>query len=75
LISTIGCEHVWQWNQKEAADLLRLALTEADEDPGGLLFIVHAFVAAHDSLSNLGLSGAETLALSDALSKTLRLSN
>ncbi|MGE0887024.1 MAG: hypothetical protein AB7P14_26170 [Blastocatellales bacterium] len=53
---------------QEAADLLRLALAEADEDPRGLLVIAHAIVAAHGSLDNLGLSATETLALSNALS-------
>jgi hypothetical protein len=58
---------------QEAADLLRLALTEADEDPRGLLVIAQAIVAAHGSLNNLGLSGAETLALSNALSKHIKV--
>lgn len=51
---------------EEAADLLRLALAEADDDPRGLLVIAQAVVAAHGSLDNLGLSSAETLALADA---------
>ncbi len=54
---------------KEAADLLRLALAEADEDPRGLLVIAQSIIAAHGSLNKLSLSGAETLALSNALSK------
>jgi hypothetical protein len=58
---------------QEAADLLRLALTEADEDPRGLLVIAQAIVAAHGSLNNLGLSGAETLALSNALSRHIKV--
>jgi len=58
---------------QEAADLLRLALTEADEDPRGLLVIAQAIVAAHGNLNNLGLSGAETLALSNALSKHIKV--
>jgi len=33
---------------EEAADLLRLALAEADEDPRGLLIIAQAAIAARD---------------------------
>lgn len=58
---------------REAAKLLRLALAEADEDPRGLLVIAQAIVAAHGSLNNLGLSGAETLALSNALSRHIKV--
>jgi hypothetical protein len=58
---------------EEAADLLRLALAEADEDPRGLLVIAQAIVAAHGSLDNLGLSSAETLALSNALSRHIKV--
>lgn len=58
---------------QEAADLLRLALAEADEDPRGLLVIAHAIVAAQGSLDNLGLSATETLALSNALSKHINV--
>lgn len=58
---------------QEAADLLRLALSEAEEDPRGLLVIAQAIVSAHGSLNNLGLSGAETLALSNALSRHIQV--
>lgn len=58
---------------QEAANLLRLALAEAEGDPRGLLVIAQAIVAAHGSLDNLGLSGAETLALSNALSKHIQV--
>lgn len=50
---------------EEVADLLRLALAEADDDPRGLLVIAQAVVAAHGSLDNLSLRSAETLALSE----------
>ena len=36
-------------DMEEAADLLRLALAEADDDPRGLLVIAQAVVAAHGS--------------------------
>ncbi len=69
-----------EWLQKrmvadveEAADLLRLALAEADEDPRGLLVIAQAIIAAHGSLNKLSLTGAETLALSDALGRHIRV--
>jgi len=58
---------------EEAADLLRLALAEADDDPRGLLVIAQAVVAAHGSLDNLGLRSAETLALSNALSRHIKV--
>ncbi len=61
---------------EEAADLLRLALAEADEDPRGLLVVAQAIIAAHVSLNKVGLTEAETLALSDALGRYIkRLSN
>ncbi len=58
---------------EEAAGLLRLALAEAEEDPRGLLVIAQAIIAARGSLDDLGLSGAETLALSNALSRHLKV--
>ncbi len=58
---------------EEAADLLRLALAEADEDPRGLLVIAQAIIAAHGSLNKLSLTGAETLALSDALGRHIKV--
>ena len=58
---------------QEAADLLRLALAEADEDPRGLLVVAQAIVAAQGSLNSIGLSGAETLALSNALSRHIQV--
>lgn len=58
---------------EEAADSLRLALAEADEDSRGLLVIAQAVVAAHGSLDNLALSSAETLALSSALSRHIKV--
>lgn len=57
----------------EAADLLRLALVEADEDPRGLLVIAQAIIAAHGNLNILNLSGVETLALSNALSRHIKV--
>lgn len=58
---------------EEAADLLRLALAEADEDPRGLLIIAQAIIAAHGSLDKLNLNGGETLALSNALSRHIKV--
>ncbi|MGH9751905.1 MAG: hypothetical protein ACREA2_03905 [Blastocatellia bacterium] len=58
---------------EEAADLLRLALAEADEYPRGLLVIAQAIIAARGSLDDLGLNSAETLALSNALGKHIRV--
>ena len=58
---------------EEAADLLRLALAEAEEDPRGLLVIAQAIIAARGSLDDLGLSGAETLALSNALGRHIKV--
>jgi|GEM_PF-7023048 len=58
---------------EEAADLLRLALAEADEDPRGLLVIAQAIIAARGSLDDLGLNGTETLALSNALSRHIKV--
>lgn len=58
---------------EEAADLLRLALAEADDDPRGLLVIAQAIVAAHGSLDNLGLSSEEILALSNSLSRHIKV--
>lgn len=58
---------------QEAADLLRLALAEADEDSRGLLVIAHTIIAAHGSLNNLSLRATETLVLSNALSKHINV--
>ncbi|MBS1786082.1 MAG: hypothetical protein JST85_00060 [Acidobacteria bacterium] len=58
---------------EEAADLLRLALAEAEEDPRGLLVIAQAIIAAHGNLNKLNLSGAETLALSNALGRHIKV--
>ena len=58
---------------EEAADLLRLALAEAEEDPRGLLVVAQAIIAARGGLEDLGLSGAETLALSNALSRHIKV--
>jgi hypothetical protein len=58
---------------EEAADLLRLALAEADEDLRGLLVIAQAIIAARGSLDDLGLNSAETLALSNALGKHIKI--
>lgn len=58
---------------EEAADLLRLALAEAEEDPRGLLVIAQAIIVARGGLDDLGLSGAETLALSNALGKHIKV--
>jgi hypothetical protein len=57
----------------EAADLLRLALSEANEDPRGLLVIAQAIITARGGLDDLGLQGAEMLALSNALSKHIQV--
>jgi hypothetical protein len=58
---------------EEAADLLRLALAEAEEDPRGLLVVAQAIIAARGSLDDLGLSSAETLALSNALGRHIKV--
>jgi hypothetical protein len=58
---------------EEAADLLRLALAESDEDPRGLLVIAQAIIAARGSLDDLGLNSAETLALSNALGRHIKV--
>jgi hypothetical protein len=58
---------------EEAADLLRLALAEAEEDPRGLLVIAQAIIAARGGLDALSLSGAETLALSNALGRHVKV--
>jgi hypothetical protein len=58
---------------EEVADLLRLALAEADEDPRGLLIIAQATIAARGGLDYLGLNSAETLALSNALGRHIKI--
>lgn len=58
---------------EEAADSLRLALAEADDDPRGLLVIAQAIIAAHGSLDKLNLNGGETLTLSNALSRHIKV--
>lgn len=58
---------------EEAADLLRFALAEADEDPRGLLIIAQAIIAARGGLDDLGLDSAETLALSNALGRHINV--
>lgn len=58
---------------EEAADLLRLALAEAEEDPRGLLVIAQAIIQARGGLDDLGLTAAETLALSNALGKHIQV--
>ncbi|HYE76053.1 MAG TPA: hypothetical protein VEF04_22090 [Blastocatellia bacterium] len=60
-------------NKQQAAELRRLALTESEVDPRGLLVIAQAIIAAHGSLDDLGLSAAETLALSNALSRHIKV--
>ncbi len=57
----------------EAAELLRLALAEANEDPRGLLVIAQAITAARGGFEDLGLSGVETLTLSNALSRHIKV--
>jgi hypothetical protein len=49
-----------RWHAEEAADLLRLALAEADEDPRCLLIIAQAIIAARGGLDDPGLDSAET---------------
>jgi hypothetical protein len=58
---------------EEAAGLLRLALAEAEEDPRGLLVIAHAIINARGGLDDLGLTAAETLALSNALGRHIQV--
>jgi len=58
---------------EEAADLLRLALAESDEDPRGLLIIAQAIIAARGGLDDLGLDSVETLALSNALGRRIKV--
>lgn len=67
-----------EWLQKrlaadaqEAATLLRLALAEADEDPEGLLRTLHYITVARGGVDDLQLSGAENLALLNAVGKHL----
>ncbi len=56
----------------EAADLLRLALAEADEDPRGLLLSLQSVLVARGNLDDLGLSFSETSALLRALGRHLK---
>ena len=57
----------------DAADLLRLALSEAGEDPRGLLVIAQAIIAARGGLDDLDLRSAEMLALSNALGRHIQV--
>ena len=61
-----------QANAEEAAAVLRLALAEADSDPRTLLLTVDAIIAARGGFDDLGLTAAETLALSNALGRRVR---
>ena len=56
----------------EAADLLRLALAEADEDPRGLLLSLQAVLAARGNLEDIGLSFSETSSLLQALGRHIK---
>ena len=56
----------------EAADLLRLALAEADEDPRGLLLSLQAVLAARGNLEDIGLSFSETSALLQGLGRHIK---
>ena len=60
-------------DSEEAAGLLRLALSEAEEDPRGLLVIAHAIIDGRGGLGDLGLTASETLALSNALGKHIQV--
>ncbi len=56
----------------EAADLLRLALAEANEDPRGLLLSLQTVLDARGTLDGLGLSFSETSALLQTLGRYLK---
>jgi hypothetical protein len=58
---------------EEAVGLLRLALSEAGEDPRGLLVMAHAIINARGGLDDLGLTTTETLSLSNALGRHLQV--
>jgi hypothetical protein len=54
---------------QEAADLLRVALEEADEDPQGLSLTLHYITVARGGIDDLGLRLEETTALLNALGR------
>lgn len=54
---------------QEAADLLRVALEEADEDPQGLSLTLHYITVARGGIDDLGLKMEETTALLNALGR------
>ncbi|NOT62808.1 MAG: hypothetical protein HOP19_21575 [Acidobacteria bacterium] len=57
---------------QEAAELLRVALEEADEDPQGLSLTLHYITVARGGIDDLGLKIEETTALLNALGKHFR---
>ena len=61
-----------QTDAEEAAGVLRLALADADTDPRTLLLTVDAIIAARGGFDDLGLTGAETLVLSNVLARRVR---
>ena len=57
---------------EEAAGLLRWALAEAETDQRALLLAAQAINAARGGFNGLGLTGAETLALANVLSRHIQ---
>jgi hypothetical protein len=56
---------------QQAAELLRIALEEADTDPQGLSLTLHYITVARGGIDGLGLRLEETTALLNALGKHL----
>ena len=54
---------------EQAAELLRVALEEADDDPRGLSLTLHYITVARGGIDDLGLRLEETTALLNALGK------
>jgi hypothetical protein len=54
---------------EQAAELLRVALEEADDDPQGLSLTLHYITVARGGIDGLGLKLEETTALLNALGK------
>jgi hypothetical protein len=55
----------------QAAELLRVALEEVDEDPQGLSLTLHYITVARGGIDDLGLKLEEMTALLNALGKNL----
>jgi hypothetical protein len=56
---------------QQAAELIRVALEEADEDPQGLSLTLHYITVARGGIDDLGLRLEELTALLNALGKNL----